>query len=61
VQERIDTARLAPPCPRREHKLFGKPGDLALLTVAASRLFDQTRDKLVFVREQRFANASTAR
>jgi hypothetical protein len=55
MQEGIDTARLAPPCPRREHKCLGEARNLALLFLAASGLFDQRRDKLVFVREQRFA------
>ena len=61
MQEGIDAASLAPPCPRREHKLFGKLRDLALLLLAASRALDEGRDKLVFIREQRFAEAGTAR
>ena len=35
MQEGIDAAALAPPCPRREHKLFGEARDLALLVLAA--------------------------
>ena len=36
MQEGIDAASLVPPCPSREHKLFGELRDLALLLLAAS-------------------------
>ena len=61
MHEGIDAASLVPPCPRREHKLFGELRDLALLLLAASRALDEGSDKLVFIRKQRFAETGTAR
>ena len=61
VQEGIDAASLAPPCPSGEHKLLGKLRDLALLHIVASRPLDEVRDKLVFIREQPLAQAGSAR
>ena len=57
----IDAASLVPPCPGRQHKLFGELRDLALLLLAAAGLVDQGRDKPVFISEQRFAEPCTAR
>ena len=61
MQEGIDAARLVPACARHEHKLFGKLRDLALLLLAAAGLVDQGHDKIVFISEQRFAEARMAR
>jgi hypothetical protein len=61
MQEGIDAARIAPSFPRRKHKRFGDASNIASFVRAATRPFDQGRDKLIFVRKQRVTQTGKAR